>query len=191
LSAHPIDAFVSETTSKTGNEDEDVDEFGRRRPAPGPTTPQWPPSFETNGSDYVLDNRSGMFYEARSDFFYDPTTKLYYSQKRQAYFRHRRNKEGKSAFDKVEQTIEASDASKVQETDQKMKVPAISINLKTKALPKKAKKGRRTRRRRRLRAVYPPRCGRNTRPTWQSGPNVRPNANQSQRHFPKHHQRVI
>jgi RNA-binding protein 5/10 len=140
LSALPLEEdFVSEKASKTEKKDEDVDEFGRRRPAPAPPTPQWPPSFETNGSDYVLDNRSGMFYEARSDFFYDPTTKLYYSQDRQAYFRQRR-KEGKSVFDKVEQTVETFDAEKVHETDQKMKVPAISINLKTKALPKKAKK---------------------------------------------------
>ena len=53
---------------------------------------EWPPCFdETHGSDYILDVRSGMFYQAESDFFYDPQTKLYYGNKQAAYFRYNKD----------------------------------------------------------------------------------------------------
>jgi len=47
---------------------------------------EWPPCFQDATDDFVLDSRSGMFYEANSDFFYDPTSKLYYSNKKRSYF---------------------------------------------------------------------------------------------------------
>lgn len=125
----------------------EVDEFGRRKPPKTPRTSLWPPNFETHGSDYVLDHRSGMFYEAKSKFFYDPTTKLYYSHEKQSYFRHRLGVNGNSVFDKVEGAANQADtessnnsSSTMTTTDKQMLMPAISINLKTKALPKKAKK---------------------------------------------------
>mmetsp|Transcript_28458 Transcript_28458/g.47302 ORF Transcript_28458/g.47302 Transcript_28458/m.47302 type:complete len:537 (-) Transcript_28458:1446-3056(-) len=49
---------------------------------------RWPPVFETNGSDYVFDSRSGMFYEPLSEFFYDPKTKLYYGNTLKTYFKY-------------------------------------------------------------------------------------------------------
>lgn len=45
-----------------------------------------PPPFEESGASYILDARSGMFYEQHSDFFYDPKSKLYYGNKQKAYF---------------------------------------------------------------------------------------------------------
>ena len=127
------------------DDEEELDEFGRRRPPPAPPAPRWPPPFETHGSSYVLDNRSGMFYEAKSNFFYDPTTKLYYSHEKQAYFRHRILEEnGKSVFDKVDDRtptqVAESAATPTASTDKQMILPAISINLKTKSLGKKPKK---------------------------------------------------
>lgn len=87
-----------------------------------------------------------QFYESKSKFFYDPTTKMYYSHEKQGYFRHRLTETGKSVFDKVENettvTAESASASTTSSTDKQMMVPAISINLKTKALPKKPKKKR-------------------------------------------------
>ena len=49
---------------------------------------EWPPCFEKDGSAFVLDSRSGMFYESRSDFFYDPKSKLYYGNKKGSYFKY-------------------------------------------------------------------------------------------------------
>jgi hypothetical protein len=49
---------------------------------------EWPPCFSTHGTFYVLDSRSGMFYDHRSNFFYDPQTKLYYGNHQKAYFRY-------------------------------------------------------------------------------------------------------
>ena len=49
---------------------------------------EWPPCFDTDGSDFVFDTRSAMFYEALSNFFYDPKSKLYYGNKKLAYFRY-------------------------------------------------------------------------------------------------------
>lgn len=51
-----------------------------------------PPPFEESGASYVLDVRSGMFYEQHSDFFYDPKSKLYYSNKQKAYFSFHKEK---------------------------------------------------------------------------------------------------
>jgi RNA-binding protein 5/10 len=65
----------------------DLDEFGRVR-SQQPKKTRWPPCFETHGSSFVLDTRSGMFYESTSDFFYDPKSKLYYGNKQSAYFQY-------------------------------------------------------------------------------------------------------
>jgi hypothetical protein len=54
---------------------------------------EWPPSFQENGSAFVFDVRSAMFYERLSDFFYDPKSKLYYGNKKCAYFRYDDTKE--------------------------------------------------------------------------------------------------
>jgi OCRE domain/G-patch domain len=64
-----------------------LDEFGRVKSLQ-PKKVRWPPCFETNGSAFVLDTRSGMFYESISDFFYDPKSKLYYGNKQSAYFQY-------------------------------------------------------------------------------------------------------
>ena len=125
---------------KAGEEDTELDEFGRRKPPSVPLPPLWPPNFEGHGSDYVLDHRSGMFYEPKSNFFYDPTTKLYYSHEKQSYFRHRLGMNGNSVYDKVENSTNETVPGPSSNTDKQMIVPAISINLKTKVLPKKGKK---------------------------------------------------
>ena len=59
--------FASSASSPSKEEqqaddDDSVDEFGRRRPPPAapPAEAGWPPNFEKHGTDYVLDNRSGM-----------------------------------------------------------------------------------------------------------------------------------
>jgi len=44
--------------------------------------------FESSGAAYVLDARSGFFYEPASDFFYESMTKLYYGNKQCTYFSH-------------------------------------------------------------------------------------------------------
>mmetsp|Transcript_15295 Transcript_15295/g.29034 ORF Transcript_15295/g.29034 Transcript_15295/m.29034 type:complete len:348 (-) Transcript_15295:24-1067(-) len=131
--------FASSSKQVAQEEDSELDEFGRRKPSSVPQPPLWPPNFESHGSDYVLDHRSGMFYEPKSNFFYDPTTKLYYSHDKQSYFRHRLGMNGNSVYEKVENSTNATDAGPAN-TDKQMIVPAISINLKTKALPKKTKK---------------------------------------------------
>jgi hypothetical protein len=48
----------------------------------------WPPCFEKDGSLFVFDTRSAMFYESLSDFFYDPKSKLYFGNRKGAYFRY-------------------------------------------------------------------------------------------------------
>jgi len=69
---------------------------------------EWPPLFETNGSEYIFDIRSEMFYEPNSDYFYDPKSKLYYSNQKKAYFRYDESKT--PAFEKVtEADRQASD----------------------------------------------------------------------------------
>lgn len=59
--------FASSVSSPSKEEqqaddDDSIDEFGRRRPPPAapPAEAGWPPNFEKHGSEYVLDNRSGM-----------------------------------------------------------------------------------------------------------------------------------
>ena len=72
------------------DDEEQVDEFGRsiNKRKETKVIPEWPPKFESDGSSFVFDSRSGMFYNAESDFFYDPNSKMYFSNKKQAYYRH-------------------------------------------------------------------------------------------------------
>jgi hypothetical protein len=49
---------------------------------------EWPPCFDKDGSLFVFDTRSAMFYESLSDFFYDPKSKLYFGNRKGAYFRY-------------------------------------------------------------------------------------------------------
>lgn len=137
----------------------DVDEFGRKRaeitPKPKKTR-EWPPCFETMGTSYVFDSRSGMFYEAESDFFYDPKSKLYYGNKKKVYYRY--NPDAKKHFEQVQlhgnvdpetlsndqephldPVVEALKPKANSVTDVKSKA-TISITLKTKALQPVQKK---------------------------------------------------
>lgn len=104
----------------------------RRTPSPE-EEPEWPPSFEKDGSAFVFDNRSGMFYEEKSDFFYDPKSKLYYGNKKESYFRYDKNED--PPFVKVEKSgggpLEASEVTvePIVSTMAKAK-PLIAINLK-------------------------------------------------------------
>ncbi len=59
-----------------------------KHPDSPPAGQEWPPCFDTDGSSFVFDNRSAMFYESLSDFFYDPKSKLYYGNRKGAYFRY-------------------------------------------------------------------------------------------------------
>jgi hypothetical protein len=63
---------------------------------------EWPPSFEKDGSSFVFDVRSAMFYESLSDFFYDPKSKLYYGNRTGSYFRYDETQD--PPFVKVETT---------------------------------------------------------------------------------------
>ena len=132
---------------------EDVDEFGRAMKKPESSSsgtssgkvPEWPPKFETNGSSFVFDARSGMFYDADSDFFYDPKTKLYYGNKKRAYYRY--NDEARVPFEevrKVDPTTEKMSAEPEAEpalapiprpgSSKDSSTKGISIKLKTKSL---------------------------------------------------------
>ncbi|CAJ1925980.1 unnamed protein product [Cylindrotheca closterium] len=105
----------------------------RRTPSPE-VEPEWPPSFDKDGSAFVFDNRSAMFYEALSDFFYDPKSKLYYSNKKESYFRFDEKED--PPFVKVEKSgggpLEASEVTvePIVSAIAKPK-PMIAINLKT------------------------------------------------------------
>ena len=120
------------------DDDEDYDEFGRiRKPKdPDDIKPKWPPCFESEGSAFSLDARSGMFYEAESDFFYDPKSKLYYGNKKGAYYRYN---EDTAKFEQVQKIdpVQAEDleSTNVATTKPSNKMKGISINLKTKSLP--------------------------------------------------------
>ncbi len=68
----------------------EIDEFGRavKKPTEKRNSPEWPPCFDSAGSAFVFDARSGMFYEGVSDFFYDPKSKLYYGNKKGIYYKY-------------------------------------------------------------------------------------------------------
>lgn len=90
-------------------EEKQLDEFGRVIPIKKKKQveerlskpPEWPPCFESNGSAFLFDSRSGMFYQAESDFFYDPKSKLYYGNKLGKYFKY--NDSLKPPFEEVQQ----------------------------------------------------------------------------------------
>lgn len=104
----------------------------RRRP-PELEEREWPPRFDTDGSAFVFDNRSGMFYEARSDFFYDPKSKMYYGNKKKAYFRYDDSED--PPFVQVEKSDEAEEAAELTVDPIVGSVlkpkPTIAIKLKT------------------------------------------------------------
>jgi len=117
-----------------------------------PTAREWPPCFENEGSAFLFDVRSSMFYEALSDFFYDPKSKLYYGNKKGAYFRYDEttdppfvevqkvakptdqagvSQEGSTGNDVMEQVALASLSGKEPSNGTK---PKIAIKLKTKKI---------------------------------------------------------
>ena len=126
---------------------EELDEFGRAVARAMPPQkkkkedPIWPPCFDRNGSAFVFDTRSGMFYEAETDFFFDPVSKLYYGNKQGCYYRY---DDGKKAFEHVQKVNPAQAEDAIMDTiakpstadsgTQGKKKAAISIKLKTKAL---------------------------------------------------------
>lgn len=137
------------------NDDGDLDEFGRRNRKPEKKSRrEWPPCFDTAGSAFVFDARSGMFYEAESDFFYDPKTKLYFGNKKSTYYSYA-GKDEKPPFKEVQKVTLPSAADSIGQPGVEPEAllgdshkrnsslgggkPAISIKLKTKKLSKKAK----------------------------------------------------
>jgi RNA-binding protein 5/10 len=136
-----------------GGGEEEIDEFGRSTKVREEIQKQpktfWPPPFEDSGSAFVLDNRSGMFYEAESDFFFDPKSKMYFGNKQRAYYTY--DAELKR-FQKVENINEAPVPSSEATTTDLVPIMdgsafkgadsqrAISIKLKTKRLPSKTTK---------------------------------------------------
>jgi RNA-binding protein 5/10 len=131
-------------------EEEELDEFGRSVATKMKKESfRWPPCFEKSGSEFVLDPRSGMFYEALSDFFYDPKSKLYYGNKNKTYYSY--NTDTKK-FEQVHK-LKADDATEEKGTVDAAiilpgnyslsvldeKTPSISIKLKTKKLSSSAK----------------------------------------------------
>jgi hypothetical protein len=89
------------------NKYNDIDEFGRAKMDSEMNNSiktikkpiEWPPFIEKHEYKYILDTRSGMFYDAESDFFYDPKSKLYYGNKKQSYYRY--NPDNKKHFEKI------------------------------------------------------------------------------------------
>ena len=137
---------------------EQVDEFGRAvsRAISKKTNARndrniWPPSFDKNGSAFVFDTRSGMFYESKTDFFYDPVSKLYYGNKQSIYYRYDNEKKVFEEVQKVDstKTDEALAPTPIMELVAKPSAgsqeakPTISIKLKTTSLgsAKAQKKG--------------------------------------------------
>ena len=112
-----------------------TDEFGRDRTEKKKkkVDAEWPPCFQDKSEAFVLDSRSGMFYEADSDFFYDPTSKLYYSNKKQCYFSYNTDKkrfipvESSGADGNVAESKRAGHAP--TEQDQLMLVPNGANNI--------------------------------------------------------------
>ena len=119
----------------------ELDEFGRVKSVQ-PKKVRWPPCFETNGSAFVLDTRSGMFYETISDFFYDPKSKLYYGNKQSAYFQYDPVKRSFINLSENKQDTAECEGNIVVDnlgpssTKQapEIKKTSITINLKTKSL---------------------------------------------------------
>ena len=135
-----------------------MDEFGRSAARAISTKEKteknrkiWPPCFDKNGSDFVFDTRSGMFYESKTDFFYDPVSKLYYGNKQSIYYRYDSEKKLFEEVQKID-TTKTDDAlaptpimdmvAKPSAGSQETK-PTISIKLKTTSLgsAKAQKKG--------------------------------------------------
>lgn len=117
-----------------------LDEFGRAKlpkedslSKVGVSSLQWPPNFEEFGSLFVLDQRSGLFYEPKSDFFYDPQRKLYYSNAHKLYYRY---------CEEAWETVEQSELERINAliAPQPSKTTKISIKLKTKIKSSSAKK---------------------------------------------------
>jgi len=88
---HSKDHYYTTSSSDDDHNDDDDDDETEVRNTNEPK--EWPPSFKENGSAFVFDVRSAMFYEPLSDFFYDPKSKLYYGNKKCAYFRYDDKKE--------------------------------------------------------------------------------------------------
>eukprot|EP00981_Chlorochromonas_danica_P013062 scaffold5744_cov179-Ochromonas_danica.AAC.9 len=55
---------------------------------PVPAKPLWPPLFETHGSAYIFQVKSGYFLEPHSECYYCPKSKLYYSARNGVYYRY-------------------------------------------------------------------------------------------------------
>lgn len=138
------------------NGDNDEDGFAEQQHRPSSKdVVEWPPSFDTDGSSYVFDVRSAMFYEALSDFFYDPKSKLYYGNRTGTYFRYDETHD--PPFVKVEAGTETSTTSNpamlegctneggldqvimMPSTSKKVDMlPKIAIKLKTKKIKSKS-----------------------------------------------------
>ena len=100
-----------------------MDEFGRKR-AP-------PPRFETHGTKYTLDPRSGSFYSGRcGGWYYHPTQQLYYSRGSSTYGKY--DERGRWTLVPAPTTIEPEPPALLQPS-------TIAIQLKTKSFRKKKK----------------------------------------------------
>jgi RNA-binding protein 5/10 len=146
---------MSHRSSNPPPNDEEKDEFGRVRSVQ-PKKIRWPPCFDTNGSAFVLDTRSGMFYEAISDFFYDPKSKLYYGNKQGAYFQYDAMKQQfiNVSSDQNAAVVDSTGSDAITEPalpnvmdpaitlqpSSEPKKASITINLKTKALASDSRK---------------------------------------------------
>ncbi len=139
---------VTNAQSVDASTSSELDEFGRVKSIQ-PKKIRWPLCFEAHGSVFVLDTRSGMFYESVSDFFYDPKSKLYYGNKQGAYFQY--DPVGRNFINVSENKPETKGGTGDEVVDSveaplpEVKKASITINLKTKSLtsskaPKKSKK---------------------------------------------------
>jgi RNA-binding protein 5/10 len=124
-----------------------------RPPLPLRKKVEWPPCFHEDGTVFVFDPRSAMFYESESDFFYDPKSKLYYGNKKGAYFRYDETVD--PPFVEVQRMAPPADAqedtndaslsatavtlvtSNVKNKNTTNSKPAIAIKIKTKKVAKK------------------------------------------------------
>jgi RNA-binding protein 5/10 len=146
---------ASEVNDNKSNQNNDnnvmLDEFGRIK-SDIPKKTRWPPCFDTNGSAFILDTRSGMFYESVSDFFYDPKSKLYYGNKQGTYFQYDPVKRSfheitsnsnTETIDTINTNVTTTATGHVSESSNtlsatqpmELKKPSIKINLKIQTLP--------------------------------------------------------
>lgn len=106
-----------------------------------PVASQWPPNFDTNGTAYVFQPKSGYFLEPITEFYYCPKSKLYYSAKDGIYYHydtsldppfHRFNPPIPTEPEEIQITTSDSQTNKELEESEANRSTAIAFTMNTK-----------------------------------------------------------